>query len=176
MNGDTERSAGMFGEIRGGEVQLDVDPASFQPFAGLVQIGQIETPWNERSECPRNGSQTDAVCTIIVDELYRQGLTGLEAFSHVHALYWMDRSRRDLIIQSPRHASGPKGCFALRSPVRPNPVALSVCQLLSCDRETGRLEVIGLDCLNGTPLIDVKPYFASTDARPDATKRETAAQ
>jgi len=81
-------------------------------------------------------------------------------------LYWMDRARRDLVIQAPRHYGEPRGTFALRSPVRPNPIAASVVKLIG--RDGTRLSVVGLDCIDGTPLLDLKPYFASTDAVPDA--------
>jgi len=158
-------------EPRPGEVALEIDPATLPADAGLVFIGHIETPWKERSQCPRNSLQTDETCTIVVDPAYRAGLEGLGAFSHIYVLYWMDKARRDLIRQSPRHASGTKGTFALRSPVRPNPVALSVCEVRSFDAESGRIEVHGPDCLDGTPVVDIKPYFAMTDARPEASKR-----
>ena len=73
---------------------------------------------------------------------------------------------RDLVLQAPRHYDTHRGTFALRSPVRPNPIAASVVKLVGVDGP--RLSVIGLDCLDGTPLIDIKPYFASVDAVPDA--------
>ena len=70
-------------------------------------------------------------------------------------------------MQSPRHYAEQRGTFALRSPVRPNPIAVSVVRLLRIDGN--RLTVVGLDCLDGTPLLDIKPYFASTDAVTDAS-------
>jgi tRNA (Thr-GGU) A37 N-methylase len=84
----------------------------------------------------------------------------------VVVLYWMDRSRRDLVVQVPRHYGTPRGTFALRSPARPNPIAMSVAKLIELNGP--RLSVVGLDCLDDTPLLDLKPYFASTDAAPDA--------
>ena len=93
-------------------------------------------------------------------------LTGIESCTHILVLYWMDRARRDLVLQAPRHYAEPRGTFALRSPVRPNPIAASVVRLVRV--EGTRLSVVGLDCLDGTPLLDLKPYFASTDAVPDA--------
>jgi tRNA (Thr-GGU) A37 N-methylase len=81
-------------------------------------------------------------------------------------LYWMEHSRRDLVVQVPRHYGVGRGTFALRSPARPNPIALSVARLLEVSGS--RLSVIGLDCLDRTPLLDIKPYFASTDAVPEA--------
>jgi tRNA (Thr-GGU) A37 N-methylase len=78
----------------------------------------------------------------------------------------MDHARRDLVLQAPRHYAERRGTFALRSPVRPNPIALSVAKLAGI--EGNRLSVIGIDCLDDTPLLDIKPYFASTDSVPDA--------
>ena len=78
----------------------------------------------------------------------------------------MDKSRRDLVLQAPRHYGELRGTFALRSPARPNPIATSVARLVEVDGT--RLSVVGMDCLDGTPLIDIKPYFASTDSVPDA--------
>ena len=78
----------------------------------------------------------------------------------------MDQARRDLVVQAPRHHSEPRGTFALRSPVRPNPIAMSVVRLVRVEGTT--LTVVGLDCLDGTPLIDIKPYFASVDSVPEA--------
>jgi tRNA (Thr-GGU) A37 N-methylase len=79
----------------------------------------------------------------------------------------MDRARRDLIVQAPRHYSEHRGTFALRSPVRPNPIAVSVARLLEI--RDNELSVVGLDCIDGTPLLDLKPYFAATDSVPDAS-------
>jgi tRNA (Thr-GGU) A37 N-methylase len=78
----------------------------------------------------------------------------------------MDQARRDLVVQVPGHYGTGRGTFALRSPVRPNPIALSVVRLLKVEGTT--LSVVGMDCLDGTPLLDLKPYFASVDAEPDA--------
>jgi tRNA-Thr(GGU) m(6)t(6)A37 methyltransferase TsaA len=81
-------------------------------------------------------------------------------------LYWMDRAARDIVLQVPRHYGVQRGTFSLRSPARPNPIAMSVVRLLEV--EGAKLSVVGLDCLDGTPLLDLKPYFASTDSVPDA--------
>ena len=148
---------------RDGEVAVEL-PASFD--AGLYFIGRIRTPWHTRDECPKNARESDAVCTIEVDQNFAAALKGVETCTHMLALYWMDRARRDLVVQAPRHYGEPRGTFALRSPVRPNPIAASVVKLIKVDGT--RLSVVGLDCLDGTPLLDLKPYFASTDAVPDA--------
>jgi tRNA-Thr(GGU) m(6)t(6)A37 methyltransferase TsaA len=151
-------------DIREGEVAVEL-PAAYD--AGVYFIGTIHTPWTERSACPKNSRGSDAVCTIEVDERFAAALTAIETCSHLVALYWMHKARRDLVLLSPRHYATPRGTFALRAPVRPNPIAMSVVRLLGVSGRT--LTVRGLDCLDGTPLIDLKPYFASTDSVPDAT-------
>lgn len=135
--------------------------------ASLYYIGRIHTPWQRPEDCPKNGRESDAVCTVELDARWTAGLAGLETVSHVLLLYWMDKARRDLVLQSPRHYAEHRGTFALRSPVRPNPIAASVARLVGI--EGNILKVVGLDCLDNTPLLDIKPYFASTDAVADAT-------
>ena len=153
--------------LRPGEVAVAL-PA--QPDAGLYFIGRIRTPWKARKECPKNAREArerGTICTIEVDPRWIEALKGVETCSHLIVLCWMDRARRDLVIQRPGHYDTGRATFSLRSPVRPNPIALSVVRLVKVDGT--RLEVIGLDCLDDTPLLDIKPYFASTDAIPEAT-------
>jgi tRNA-Thr(GGU) m(6)t(6)A37 methyltransferase TsaA len=150
--------------IRPGEQAVTL-PEKFD--AGLYYIGRIRTPWARREDCPKNSRESDAVCTIEVDARYAAGLKDVETSSHLLVLYGMDQARRDLVLQAPRHYNAQRGTFALRSPVRPNPIAASVVKLVNVDG--ARLSVTGLDCIDGTPLIDIKPYFASTDAVPDAS-------
>jgi|SRR5579862_579695 len=161
-NDDPKRNPGLDG-LREGEVTV-APPDQFD--ASLYFIGCINTPWQTRDECPKNGRESDAVCTIALDPRWTDGLRGLETVSHVLVLYWMDKARRDLVVQAPRHYAEARGTFALRSPVRPNPIAVSVVRLLRIDGNT--LSVVGLDCIDNTPLLDIKPYFASTDAVTDA--------
>lgn len=149
--------------VRPGEVKADL-PETFD--AGLHFIGRLRTPWTERADCPKNGLQSDAICTVEVDAAYAAGLASITGCTHLILLYWMDQATRGLLVQQPRHADGPRGTFSLRSPARPNPIALSVVELLG--REGDTLRVRGLDCLDGTALIDIKPYYASTDSRPGA--------
>jgi tRNA-Thr(GGU) m(6)t(6)A37 methyltransferase TsaA len=149
--------------IRAGEVAITL-PDAFD--ASVYFIGRIRTPWTRREECPKNPRESEAVCTVEVDPRYAAALMGVESCSHLLVLYCMDRSRRDLVLQVPRTYGEQRGTFALRSPARPNPIAASVATLLQIAGT--RLTVVGLDCLDGTPLIDIKPYFASTDSFPDA--------
>ena len=149
-------------DIRAGETATTL-PEAFD--AGIYFIGRIRTPWTRRDECPKNARGSDAVCTIELDPRYAAALEGVAACTHLVILYFMDRARRDLLVQAPRHGER-RGTFALRSPVRPNPIAMSVVRLVGIDGT--KLAVVGLDCLDGTPLIDIKPYFASVDSVPDA--------
>jgi tRNA-Thr(GGU) m(6)t(6)A37 methyltransferase TsaA len=149
--------------IREGEVAIGL-PEQFD--AGVYFIGRIRTPWTRRDDCPKNPRESNAVCRVEVDPRWVEGLKDIQTCSHLVVLYWMDKARRDLVVQVPNHYGEQRGTFALRSPARPNPIAMSVVRLLSLEGAT--LSVQGLDCLDGTPLIDLKPYFASTDAVPDA--------
>jgi len=137
-----------------------------KPDAGLYFIGRIHTPWKERKDCPKNARESEAVCIVDVNPRWSEALKDVETCTHIVLLYWMDRSPRNLVLQLPGHRDVKRGTFALRSPARPNPIAMSVVRLLRVDGN--RLSVVGLDCLDGTPLLDIKPYFASTDSVPDA--------
>jgi tRNA-Thr(GGU) m(6)t(6)A37 methyltransferase TsaA len=149
--------------IREGEIAVEL-PKDYD--ASLYFIGRIRTPWKTRDQCPKNARESEAVCTLELDPRWAQALTDVESCSHLVVLYWMNRSRRDLVLQVPRTYGFGRGTFALRSPARPNPIAMSVVRLVGV--EGTRLSVVGLDCLDETPLLDIKPYFASTDAVPDA--------
>jgi len=134
--------------------------------AGVYFIGRIRTSWSERKDCPKNARESEAVCTIELEEKWAPALKDLASCSHLVVLYWMDKAPRNIVLQVPKHYGVQRGTFALRSPARPNPIAMSVVRLLGIE---GRiLKVVGLDCLDGTPLLDLKPYFASVDSVPEA--------
>ncbi|MGX1499048.1 tRNA-Thr(GGU) m(6)t(6)A37 methyltransferase TsaA [Labrenzia sp. MBR-25] len=123
--------------------------------ARLFFIGRIHTPFKERKDCPRQGSVDGPECRIEIFDPWVPALQGLEQYDRVELLYWLDKARRDLVVQNPAHSEKIFGTFALRSPVRPNPIGTVVAKLVSVDGST--LVVRGLDCLDGTPLIDLKP-------------------
>ncbi len=138
-------------EIREGERAIPwVDSAD----AHLVFIGRIRTHWTSRRDCPRQGRRDGPICHIELFEAWAEALDGITQFSSLEVLYWLHLSRRDLIRQSPR-GGGSRGTFALRSPVRPNPIGSSIVKLEGVEGTT--LRVRGLDCLDGTPLLDIKP-------------------
>jgi tRNA (adenine37-N6)-methyltransferase len=151
MTDMTEHETG----LRPGEVAVAVPP---QTDAGVFFIGRIHTPWRRRADCPKRGDPDGPTCSILVDERWRTALTGLGGYRRIQVLYWMHHARRDLVLQTPSGAGHTAGTFALRSPVRPNPIASSIVELVAIDGTT--LQVRGLDCLDGTPLIDLKPEHA----------------
>ena len=139
-------------EIRAGEVA--VEPPS-PTDAGLVFIGRIRTPWTDRLACPRQGRPDGPICCIEVFEPWVAALDGITEFERLEVLYWLHLSRRDLVRQSPRDDGIARGAFSLRTPVRPNPIGTQMVRLVRVEGAT--LLVRGLDCLDGTPLIDLKP-------------------
>ena len=138
-------------DIRPGEQAIAPPDAAD---AGLVFIGRIRTPWRERGECPRRGTPDGPDCVLELDPRWQPALAGLQPGQRLQILYWMHLARRDLVLQTPRGRE-PTGTFALRSPVRPNPIASSFALLVAI--EGARLTVRGLDCVDGTPLLDIKP-------------------
>lgn len=159
---------------REGEQALGFDPAELDGDARVVFIGRVRSPWTNKDDCPKNMAEArerGGAASVEIDAAYRAGLEGLERASHVVLLTWLDRAPRNLIIQKPRHAPKTSGTFALRSPARPNPIGLHVARLVSLDKEAGVLTLNAIDVLDGTPLVDLKPYFASIDSIPEATVR-----
>ena len=139
--------------MRAGEVALE---ATRRADAALTFIGTIETPWHERTACPRQGDPVDGPpCRIHLDPMWAPALDGIDAHARLQVLYWMHAARRDLVRLAPK-GGAIRGPFALRAPTRPNPIASSVVALLGRDGTV--LTVRGLDCLDGTPLLDLKPW------------------
>jgi tRNA-Thr(GGU) m(6)t(6)A37 methyltransferase TsaA len=143
------------------------EPASVPLFR---PIGRLVTPFRTRADCPRNGRQPDPApdCAAIVDEDFRPGLAALDGFSHLILLYWLHEAPAADLVFTPPFDGQPRGVFATRAPHRPNPIGLSVVAFDGF-AAPGRLRVRYLDCIDGTPLLDIKPYLATTDAEPAAT-------
>lgn len=137
---------------RPGEIEA---PLPERTDARVVFIGTIRTPFLSRDECPRQGKAEGPLCRIELHDPWKPALKGIERFGRIEVLYWMHQARRDLILQSPKSNGETFGTFALRSPVRPNPIATSMVELVAV--EDGVLVVRGLDCVDGTPLVDLKP-------------------
>jgi tRNA-Thr(GGU) m(6)t(6)A37 methyltransferase TsaA len=133
-------------------------------------IGTLRTPWRSIAECPRNGRQPDPMplCRAVVFPEYREGLRSIEGFSHLILIYWMDQAKSQELLFTPPFDTQSRGIFATRSPRRPNPIGLSVVAFEGLDGND-TLKVRYLDCIDGTPLIDIKPYLPTTDSEPGAS-------
>ena len=101
-----------------------------------------------------------------IDPQYAEGLADLEGFSHLWLIYWFDRAKPAQLTVTPFMDTTPRGLFATRAPARPNPLGLSVVRLVG--RDGCRLELDDVDMLDGTPLLDIKPYCPRFDLRADA--------
>ena len=131
-------------------------------------IGRIRTPFKTRADARRIPSQSDAVGRVELDARYAAGLKDLQLYSHAILLYWMDQARRDLIEQVPAHLGHPRGHLRAALAGAAQPDRAGVVEIVGI--EGGTLTVRNVDCVDGTPLVDIKPYFASTDSFPDARR------
>lgn len=123
-------------------------------------IAFARTPYQQTAEVPKGpGAKHEAVGTLEVLPELELGLTDIEGFSHLYVLWVFDRSEGFALLGTPPSDNVPHGVFATRSPYRPNPIGLSVVELLR--RDGTSLHVRGLDMLDGTPILDIKPYLSS---------------
>jgi tRNA (adenine37-N6)-methyltransferase len=126
----------------------------------LRPIGYVRSPYSETSQIPKGcGAQHQAAGVLELLVEYEQGLTDIEGFSHLFVIWLFDRVDGFDLLASPPTDTRPHGVFATRSPRRPNPMGLTVVRLLG--REGCRLRVAGVDMLDGTPILDIKPYLSS---------------
>ncbi len=136
----------------------------------LTPIGVIRTPFATLADCPRNGRavQPPPLCRALVEPAYVDGLASLEGFTHLILLYWLDQAKPVKLRFTPPFDDTERGVFATRAPSRPNPIGLSVVRFDGIE-SPGVLLVRNLDCIDGTPLLDIKPYLPTTDAEPQAS-------
>lgn len=129
----------------------------------------LRTPFATRAACPRNGRQIEPApeCRAELEEAFLPGLLALDGFSHLIVLYWLHEIAQAELVLTPPFDGTPRGVFATRAPVRPNPIGLSVVAFDGF-AAPGVLRLRGLDCIDFTPLLDLKPYLPSTDSVPDA--------
>jgi tRNA (adenine37-N6)-methyltransferase len=129
----------------------------------LRPIGYVRSPHRERSDVPKGfGAQHSAEGTIEILPEFAAGLLDIEGFSHLYVHWIFDRSQGFDLLAQPPTADRPHGVFATRAPRRPNPLALTVVELLS--RDGPRLYVRGVDMLDGTPVVDLKPVLSGIAA------------
>ena len=126
-------------------------------------IGFVRSPYTETSQIPKGrGAQHEAVGILDINPEFAAGLQDIEGFSHLYVLWVFDRSEGYELLGQPPTASRPHGVFATRSPRRPNPIGLTVVEVLG--REDRQVRVRGVDMLDGTPILDIKPYLSSVPA------------
>ena len=134
-----------------------------QPSLELNPIGIIHSPYSDREQAPRQGSGQKEICRVEVFRQFEQGLKDIERFSHITLIYWLHKSvGYHLLVTTPRD-SRLCGLFGTRSPNRPNPLGLCVVELVA--KEGRILKVRGLDAIDGTPLLDIKPHIPSIDEK-----------
>ncbi len=121
----------------------------------LKFIGEIKTPYATINDCPRNISKDGPPCTLTLYEKYQSGLEGLQAGDKILILYWLNLSEDAPMKQSSPDDTVKRGVFSLRSPHRPNPIGVAIVKIESIKQN--KIEVKGLDCVNGTNLLDIKP-------------------
>jgi tRNA-Thr(GGU) m(6)t(6)A37 methyltransferase TsaA len=130
----------------------------------LRPIGVVHSPFTDRAEIPRGpGAKHEAEGILEVRPDLEAGLTDIEGFSHLYVLWVFHKADRSELLGTPPTDDRPHGVFATRAPYRPNPIGLTVVRLLR--REGNRLTVRGVDMLDGTPILDIKPYLSSVPER-----------
>jgi tRNA-Thr(GGU) m(6)t(6)A37 methyltransferase TsaA len=125
----------------------------------IEAIGYIITPYKALSECPRNIEPQGPLCELVIKEDLQAGMMGLRVGQRILVLYWLGQADRDTLQQHSRRTGELAGIFALRTPNRRNPIGAAVVPIERID--AGIISVRGLDCLDGTPLLDIKPALAS---------------
>lgn len=134
---------------------------SVEPNDSYTPIGFVRSPYTEKAEVPKGpGARHDAEGVIEIRPSLEAGLTDIEGFSHLYVIWVFDRAEEGLeLMAQPPTDDRPHGVFATRSPQRPNPIGLTVVRLIR--REGRKLHVRGVDMLDGTPVLDIKPYLSS---------------
>ncbi|NLW07419.1 MAG: tRNA (N6-threonylcarbamoyladenosine(37)-N6)-methyltransferase TrmO [Clostridia bacterium] len=132
----------------------------------LKQIGIVHSPYKEKGDAPPQGRFKEDRFIIEIYPEFAAGLKDIEGVSHLIVLYWCDRADRNTLVTKTPWDEIPHGVFATRSPNRPNPIAFDIVDLIS--RQGNKLLVSGMDALDKSPVLDIKPYNSKTDAIADA--------
>jgi tRNA-Thr(GGU) m(6)t(6)A37 methyltransferase TsaA len=128
--------------------------------AEMQPIGFVRSQYTETTQIPKGfGAKHDAEGVLEILAEFEQGLTDIEGFSHLFVVWMFHKAEGYSLLGTPPTDDRPHGVFATRSPYRPNPIGLTVVELIR--REGPRLYVRGVDMLDGTPILDIKPYLSS---------------
>lgn len=129
----------------------------------MMPVAVMRTPFKETGEIPKGlGAKHEADGVIELDPALEAGLQDIDGFSHLYVIWVFDRAQGWELLAHPPSDERPHGVFATRSPQRPNPIGLTTVKLLR--REGPRLHVRGVDMLDGSPVLDIKPYLSSVPA------------
>ncbi len=132
----------------------------------LIPIGLVHSEYTHQGAAPRQGRLRDVEAVIEIFEEYEAGLNDIETCTHLFVLYWLDRADRSRLSATPPGEDKTHGVFSTRSPHRPNPIGIGIVDLVR--RDGRRLIVRGLDALDMTPVLDIKPYVSDIDCVPGA--------
>lgn len=132
----------------------------------LKAIGIIHTSYKTMENVPYHGGLAKEICELEFFKEYEDGLKDIEQASHLIVLYWLDKADRNTLQVRNPHDTEIHGIFVTRTPNRPNPIGFTVAELI--ERRGNVLRVKGIDALDKTPLLDIKPYFSEIDAIQDA--------
>ncbi|MBN1167720.1 MAG: tRNA (N6-threonylcarbamoyladenosine(37)-N6)-methyltransferase TrmO [Methanospirillaceae archaeon] len=132
----------------------------------LTPIGRIHSPYLERSDAPRQGAVSAEKMILEIFPPYQPGLGSMTGITHIYVLYWMDKADRTRLSARRSDWNHPRPVFTIRSPDRPNPIAISIARIMKV--ADGIIEVTRLDAMDGSFILDIKPYIPSIDCIPDA--------
>jgi tRNA (adenine37-N6)-methyltransferase len=124
-------------------------------------IGVINSKFGNTNQTPRQGRNSNEISEIVIFEEYQEGLQDLDKYKHLIILYWQDRSARNKLKVIPPGQTKKRGVFSTRSPSRPNPIAFCLVEVIEI--KENRLKVKWLDALNGSPVMDIKPFISDLD-------------
>lgn len=133
----------------------------------LVPIGHVRSPFKSIEDCPKQGDENTPLARIEVEPAYLTALQGLETGREAVVLTWLHLAERDRLTgRAQGNPDNPlQGVFALRSPHRPNPIGLHQVRIVGLDRDKGILDVLSLEVLDGTPVLDIKPCLGEDGLR-----------
>lgn len=135
---------------------------SYQRKMELTIIGTVKSPYKNRGEAPHQGRNLEELSQIIIQPEFEEALEGVEKYHQLFILYWFDRAEAPLLKVVPHGRKKKRGIFSTRAPPRPNPIGLTLVDLVK--REGSVLTVRGLEALDGSPVLDIKPYLPDLDS------------
>jgi tRNA-Thr(GGU) m(6)t(6)A37 methyltransferase TsaA len=134
----------------------------------LTPIGRVRSPYESQAGTPIQPAVGRGRARVEIDPPFREALRDLEGFDRIWLLTWLDRAREFRPLVVPYRDTVERGLFSTRAPARPNPIGLSLVTVESVDPRSGTVEIGPVDLLDGTPVLDIKPYVPRFDAFPDA--------